>query len=730
MTDRAPNELVTELRLRGYAVLPAPRHVELSDATARVDSDWSLAMDGVDARDIAVATLRSALQVEHGLALRDGTSPRCIRLAIKPGTVATGTNDSRQDQAYRLTIMPSSVEVVGNAAVGLFYGVQTLIQLLDGSEKRVLPVGTITDWPHYELRFVHWDVKHHLDRIETLKRFIDWNARFKCNMISMEMEDKFEYPSHPDVGAPSAFTTAQLQDLTRYAPERHIQLVPNLQAPAHVGFILKHPKYAHLKCDGSNYMITMEEPEALKLLFDLYDDLVAATPGVKYFHVSTDEVYYAGIDERKYKPYNPVNRSQTFVDYVLAAHKHLSKHGRRIIIWGEHPLLAEHVKQLPADIIDGIVGSKEMLDEELKLGMRHLAYAPMQGMEMLFPNYFASTDSHGGGNSSAGRLADGFIATSRGRAAGGNPIGTFVAGWDDSGVHNETFWLGWATMAQYGWIPGRPTIEQTAADFFDIYYGRQVHNISEIYSLMQTGARAFQSTWEEFPSRVRGPAYGNHKEKRPIVQNDMTLLPPALPRWPDLSIEPIYSTRYARQLADAPKQLAQNDRLLALLFENLPRATRNRHNLEVFISLAYLMRQTIQLVMTLGQIEQTLAKARDANAAGTFPRALDLLLQAHTDAGRVIGEKKTVLAQLTAVWEKGRYPRNIRINGRDYLHVFDDVKDHIADRRVDLSYMTMMQDQIGLDDWRTSLAKIIRNYGRLRTLPIDLAETAEAPILG
>ena len=49
MTDRASNELVTELRVRGYAVLPAPRHVELSDATARVDSDWSLAMDGVDA---------------------------------------------------------------------------------------------------------------------------------------------------------------------------------------------------------------------------------------------------------------------------------------------------------------------------------------------------------------------------------------------------------------------------------------------------------------------------------------------------------------------------------------------------------------------------------------------------------------------------------------------------------------------------------------------------------
>jgi hypothetical protein len=65
----------------------------------------------------------------------------------------------------------------------------------DANGRLIVPERAIEDWPKLQLRFLHWDTKHHQDRIETLKRYLDWSARFKANMIGFELEDKFEYPS-------------------------------------------------------------------------------------------------------------------------------------------------------------------------------------------------------------------------------------------------------------------------------------------------------------------------------------------------------------------------------------------------------------------------------------------------------------------------------------------------------------------------------------------------------
>ena len=331
MNADLPTGIVTELRARGYAACPAPRKVALDGGSVELTSAWQLLADLPD-DDTAVTTLMEGLRVDHGVAL-GGSGGGRLRLCIEPDAVATGLSDSRHEQAYRLEIAPAGVEITGNAPAGLFYGVQTLLQLLDGSphRPRVLPTGTIVDWPLLELRILHWDMKHHLDRAETLRRYIDWAAKFKINGICYEIEDKFEYPSNPIIGGPGAWTPARLQELVDYALARHVQIIPNVQSPAHLAYVLKHEQFAHLRCDGSNYQICMDTPEARELLFAMYKDLCEATKGAKYFLLSTDEVYYAGICETARKPYNPENRSLTWVDYVNAAHEFLTgSYGKRL----------------------------------------------------------------------------------------------------------------------------------------------------------------------------------------------------------------------------------------------------------------------------------------------------------------------------------------------------------------------------------------------------------------
>ena len=377
----------------GYALIPSPQSVELRDGDITLDNSWGIVASGELKDDIAVRCLAEGAKELHNLVF-EGSGEGQIVLKTVVGAVKGSDDPELLKQGYKLSITPGRVVITGNDRQGLFYGVQSLLQLLrrnpDGSLS--LPEGIVTDWPDLQLRFAHWDTKHHQKRLETLKRLIDWLACFKVNMIGFEMEDKYEYPSHPVIGAPGAYTKEQMQELTRYALERHIQLVPVIQSPAHMAYVLKHEQFAHLRADGSNYQICMCDPEAIELIFDMYDDMIEATPGVEYFHVSTDEVYYAGICGKCEREYNEQNRSQAWIDFTLKAHEFLASRGRTMLAWVEYPVLPEHILQLPPDLIDGVMGDdRDFIDMEKTVGIRQLAYSSTQGGELLFPNHLPTT---------------------------------------------------------------------------------------------------------------------------------------------------------------------------------------------------------------------------------------------------------------------------------------------------------------------------------------------------
>ena len=705
---------VTELWSRGYSVIPTPQRVQLQDSDIALDGSWVIDPGALAPSHIAVRSLVRDAAEFHQLNLRVGTGAAVIRLRVAPGAVATGAEPSVDRQAYRLHISDGLVEITGNSDQGLFYGVQTLVQLIrrDPAGRLLLPKGTIEDWPRLALRFLHWDTKHHQDRPETLKRYLDWTARFKANMIAFELEDKFEYPSHPIIGAPGAFTTAELQELVNYGLERFIQIVPDVQAPAHMAYVLKHPEFAHLRADGNNYQSALCKPETYQLIFSMYDDVVKATQGVEYFFVSTDEVYYAGIESECSRPYNPVNRSFTWVEFVRKARDFLASRGRRILIWAEYPLLPEHVSLLPPDVIDGVIGEEEYLEAERKLGMRQLGYVSMQGSEYLFPDHLAMEDG-------AGRLAAAYEYLCRGRHWRGNPIGVFGAAWDDSGLHNETFWLGWSAVAQWGWNPCTVSPEEHAAEFMRLYYGPQATGMVEVYRTLQRQARAWQRSWERVVSRVRGPGYGNSYGKGlGTARYDLTLDPPPLPALPDLKLGKRVSEKYAERFREAPSRRLENDRLLHALHENLGRVERNRYNLEVLLSLARFIGGHWRLLEAMAAADRALGQAEVAAAKNDPVRAVGHLVSAHNAITAARQENERVFAELVAVFEKSRFPKGRSVGGRKFVHVLDDTKDHWADRTPDMGFMMAPERSIGLDEWARALEKSIREYAAQHKVPV------------
>ncbi len=730
---------ITPLWARGHAVIPAPQKVSLPGSADEVvlDSSWSIDAGAIPSNHIALRFLRQDLRDFHALQLdaAAGGQKKSIHLAVRPGTVAVPGDEELAPQGYRLRVSTDGITIEGNGDAGLFYGVQTFVQLLKAGPRGalLLPECVIEDWPALQLRFLHWDTKNHQDRVETLKRYLDWSARFKANMIGFELGDKFEFPSNPEIGAPGAFTTAELQDLTRYAAERFVQIVPVIQGPSHLMYALKHPKFAALKADGNNYEATLCDERTYKLMFDLFDDVIQATPGVQYVFASTDEVYYASTG---CTPDDADNRSRKWAEFAARAHDHLASKGRRMLAWLEYPLLAKHLNLIPSGVIDGVVGDAEYVPIEKSKGMRQLGYVSVQGAEFLFPDnlpldldlhdpaYVAGVDDplefeRGQSN---GRMQSVLDSLSTGRFRSLNPIGAFGAAWDDSGLHNETFWLGWAAAARWAWNPGAGSAEQHVAEFMQVYYGPRVTGMIEIYRSMQRQARTWQRTWDRVVSRVRGPGYGNSEGKGiGVARYDQTLTLPALPGAQDGAAQQ-FSKKYRAYLSAAIARQAENDILVHALQDNMGRADRNRYNIEVMLSLAHFAGHHWRLLIGLAEVERTLEQAAKAKPK----EALDRMAAAYRQASSLEREGERVFADLTRTFEQSQYPKGRSFNGKMFLQVLDDTKDHWAGRTADWGYMQAPERGMGLGQWRKDLATAIAAFANRNNLPAPALRSGDS----
>jgi hypothetical protein len=344
-------------------------------------------------------------------------------------------------------------------------------------------------------------------------------------------------------------------------------------------------------------------------------------------------------------------------------------------------------------------------------GVTSLVYSPQQGEELLFPGYLpAETPSRR--RPVEGRLQDPANVVAATLAAGADVSGTFAAAWGDSGLHSETFWLGWAAVTQYGWTPETPSVEQSIADFMDVFYGPGSQDMAGVYRTLMDGARFYEEAWDRAPATRLKPSYGSWAGKgRGTVRIDYTLTPPALPFGYDEDVitEDRFSRLYAEVLAGAPAMRRRIDEAIHILQGRLNNS-RNRYNVEVLLSIAHFEGHFLDMVLDLKRAEDALLEASALQRQERFKDAHARLNQAHRIVAGSLTARAAMWTDLQQVWEKSWYPKGQSVGGRNFVHVLDDVKDHRADRRVGLDYMLEPFDNIGLEEWNRKLEAYARDY--------------------
>ncbi len=612
----------------------------------------------------------------------------CIVLTTQSPSLA----EELGQQGYVLSASARKITIAANGEAGLFYGTRTLLQLLQKDEKGLYVRGmVIRDWPDITYRAVHYDTKHHQDKADYVKRFIRQLADYKINMLVWEWEDKFAYQCHPEIGAPGAFAMAEMQEITRYAKQYHVQLVPLVQGLGHASYILKWPQYAHLReIPASNWEFCPLKAGSYKLLFDLWSEAIEATPGSEFLHIGTDETYELGLGEDcgcRDKT-SEVGRRGLLLYFINRCVDMMGPQ-RKIISWGGEykpgEVLQPAMGLIVAEFSDDVVLAEQSRDA----GYPAWVYDPNPGIEHLFLPYFYRMAKE--------KEVESCLQVSHRRltnaAVSGYYEGMINTSWDDSGLHNQIWMMSFINSAECSWSGAAPELEEFVDKFFVSYYGPEARDMRELWMLLNKSSYYYMDTFE------RKVWHWGAVGKTHL---------PDLPRGDIVEYDLYWNKEYAHMVERSQHQLHQMGRAIAICQANLQADTYNRDDFVVFITIAELIAHTARTYLMLSEIEHKITQAHKQHFISHAVACWSM-----EEAARLIesnlSERKVVFNKLVSVWEKTRLPKGLSLPDKDYFYRQDRAR-HYAFRRADMSYLICDEQLLGLEVYLTKLQDYIIWY--------------------
>lgn len=341
-----------ELRLSGASVSVAPAPApEDSFAAAQLSAGLARLLG----RDVPV-------EKAGGVIVLQRTGP----LAPLPLKDEPAGPNSRE--AYRIQVGPKGAQIRASSSAGLFYGVQTLLQLVEGAgAQAVLPVVEIDDWPALAYRGVMMDLSHGpLPTVEEIERQIDFLARWKANQYYFYSELSIEMKGYPLINPGGRYSQEQVRRIIRYARERHVDVVPCLEFYGHLHDLFRIERYADLSPLPHGGEINPTNARVRSLLQDWTAQMAALFPS-PWFHVGLDEPWE--LERAGSAAAGGVDPAKLYLDHLNWMAGLAAGHGKRMMFWADvasgaalftrYPDLAS---KLPPDTIAVVWNYHELKD--------------------------------------------------------------------------------------------------------------------------------------------------------------------------------------------------------------------------------------------------------------------------------------------------------------------------------------------------------------------------------
>jgi hexosaminidase len=359
--------------MSNIAIIPQPQSIEVGEGTFTISTDTVIVATGdvVPVATLLAELLRSATGFE--LPVKD-TGENAITLTLIEGDASEG---------YSLVVSEAEIRIEATTPAGLFYGVQTLRQLLPAaieSNEPVrdvtwsIPAVTINDAPRFSWRGLHLDVGRHFFGVEFVKKFIDLMALYKFNIFHWHLtEDQGwrieikQYPKLTEIGSKRRetpipanrhqgdgkpyggfYTQDEVREIVAYAAQRSITIVPEIEMPGHALAALA--SYPELGCVGKDYEVRTTwgiakdvfcagKEAVFTFLEDVLTEVLELFPS-EFIHIGGDECpkdrWQVCPDcQARIKAEGLGNEHELQSYFIRRIEKWLNGKGRRLVGWDE-----------------------------------------------------------------------------------------------------------------------------------------------------------------------------------------------------------------------------------------------------------------------------------------------------------------------------------------------------------------------------------------------------------
>ncbi len=354
---------------QGINVIPKPLSLVQNEGSFKVTKSTKFYASTPEAKTIATF-FASKIESSTGYDLaisEEEVSSNAIALLIDNSLEVN-------DEGYTLDATDKLVSIKAKTAKGLFYGMQTLMQLLPAEIESTtvvngiawtLPCVTIKDEPRFAYRGIMLDPCRHFIPVENIKKQLDVLALFKINQFHWHLtEDQGwrieikKYPKLTEIGSKRVdgegteysgfYTQEQIKEVVAYASERFINVIPEIELPGHA--LAAISAYPELSCKGDSLspriiwgveedVYCAGKEETFKFLEDVISEVVTLFPG-EYFHIGGDECpkvrwEKCPLCQKRMRENKLKNEHELQSYFVQRIEKVLASHGKKMIGWDE-----------------------------------------------------------------------------------------------------------------------------------------------------------------------------------------------------------------------------------------------------------------------------------------------------------------------------------------------------------------------------------------------------------
>jgi len=353
-----PDSAQSTLRL-----IPTPQSIAPGRGQFSITHDIKIVAEGVKDTDdqFAATQLVDEIRAEFGLNIAVAKNPRgksvllgqpardkALRNELKASKLLLPANLGKE--GYLLHIAPTKILIAANTSAGVFYGVQTLKQLIRSNRQgSAIPCMTIVDRPALQYRGWMDDISRGpIPTMVYLKDVIKTMSEYKQNFFTLYTEHVFRLKSHPDIAPADGLTTEEVAELTAFARKYHVELIGNAQSFGHMEHMLRSPFYNRIKENAS--VVTPAVEETYQFLKQAYDEIVASYKS-PLFHINSDEVYGLGAGPAR-RMVDSLGMPGVYAYHINRINDLIKPHGKRILMWGDIAAQnPEIIPKLPKDLV-------------------------------------------------------------------------------------------------------------------------------------------------------------------------------------------------------------------------------------------------------------------------------------------------------------------------------------------------------------------------------------------